>query len=734
MMKRAITLFAFLCFIFMAKADGLTLKELTSGFYSARGISGVTPLLDGESYSQLSRDGKQIIRHSFKTGEETEVLFDVNNIRNRIRLDRIDGYQMSPDEKNILLRTKTKGIYRHSRTAEYYIYNVKNRTLSILSEGGPQEQPLWSRDGTMIAFVREGNLFLVKLLFNNSESQITKDGEFNKIINGKPDWVNEEEFSFARAFDFNADNTMLAWIRYDETEVPMFSFPWYKGLNPELTEYAGYPGSYDYKYPIAGAKNSVVSVHTFDIKSRAIRQIQLPISTDSYVPRIFFTDDAEKLLVLTLNRHQNQLDIYLANPRSTECRVIVREQAECYVTEEALKNFEVTPNGFVLMSERSGYKHLYHYDLNGTLRKQLTNGNFDVTSFYGYDTKTGTTYFASNQESPLRKSIYKSDAKGRMTRLSSSATGTNSAIFSRNFRYYMNTWSDINTPTITTLCDASGKTLKTLEDNAALRQKLAGLRLGERKFFTFTTSEGIQLNGFMVLPADFNPSVKYPVVMHQYSGPGSQQVVDSWNAGNMGGCLYEQYLAQEGFICVCVDGRGTGGRGRDFEQCTYLKLGQLESRDQVEAAIWLGNQTYVDKSRIAIWGWSFGGFNTLMSMSEGRPVFAAGVAVAAPTSWRYYDTVYTERFMRTPNENGVGYDDSPISRASKLSGSLLLIHGLADDNVHFRNAAEYTEALVQADKDFRELVYTNRNHSIYGGNTRNHLFRQITQHFKEMLR
>lgn len=734
MMKRVITLFLLFCTVFIAKADGLTLKELTSGFYSARGISGVTPLLDGESYSQLSRDGKQIVRHSFKTGEETGVLFDVNNIRNRIRLDRIDGYQMSPDEKNILLRTKTRGIYRHSRTAEYYIYNVKNRTLSILSEGGPQEQPLWSRDGTMIAFVREGNLFLVKLLFNNSESQITKDGEFNKIINGKPDWVNEEEFSFARAFDFNADNTMLAWIRYDETEVPMFSFPWYKGMNPELTEYAGYPGSYDYKYPIAGAKNSVVSVHTFDIKSRATRQIQLPISADSYVPRIFFTDEAEKLLVLTLNRHQNQLDIYLANPRSTECRVIVREQAECYVTEGALKNFEVTPGGFVLMSERSGYKHLYLYDLNGTLRKQLTNGNYEVTSFYGYDIKTGTTYFASNQESPLRRSVYKSDAKGRLTRLSSSATGTNSAIFSKNFRYYMNTWSDINTPTITTLCDASGKTLKTLEDNAALRQKLAGLKLGERKFFSFTTSEGIQLNGFMVLPADFNPSVKYPVVMHQYSGPGSQQVVDSWSAGNMGGCLYEQYLAQEGFICVCVDGRGTGGRGRDFEQCTYLKLGQLESRDQVEAAIWLGNQTYVDKSRIAIWGWSFGGFNTLMSMSEGRPVFAAGVAVAAPTSWRYYDTVYTERFMRTPNENGVGYDDSPISRASKLSGSLLLVHGLADDNVHFRNAAEYAEALVQADKDFRELVYTNRNHSIYGGNTRNHLFRQITQHFKEMLR
>ena len=732
-MRRIITILALFCAIFVAKAAQITLNDLTSGVYSQRGISGVTPLLDGESYSQISRDGKQIVVHSFRTGEQTSILFDVNNIRNRVKVDRIDGYQISPDEKNILIRTETKGIYRHSKTAEYYIYNVKNHTLAHLSEGGPQEQPLWSKDGTMVAFVREGNLFLVKLLFNNSESQITKDGEFNKVINGKPDWVNEEEFSFARAFDFNADNTMIAWIRYDETDVPMFSFPWYKGMNPEKKDYTEYPGSYDYKYPIAGAKNSVVSVHSFDIKSRVIRKMQLPIPTDGYVPRIFFTDDPEKLLILTLNRHQDCLDIYLANPRSTECRVIVREQAECYVPEETLKAFKVIPNGFVFLSERSGYKHLYLYDLNGTLRRQLTNGNYEVKSLYGYDIKTGNTFYASNQESPLRQSVYKSDSKGKITRLSTSQTGWNSAIFSTDFRYYMNTWSDLNTPSVTTLCDASGKTVKTLEDNAALKQKLAGLKLGERKFFTFTTGDGIQLNGFMVLPADFNPNKKYPVVMHQYSGPGSQQVVDSWSAGNMGGCMYEQYLAQEGFISVCVDGRGTGGRGRDFEQSTYLKLGQLESRDQVETAIWLGQQSYVDKDKIAIWGWSYGGFNTLMSMSEGRPVFACGVAVAAPTSWRYYDSIYTERFMRTPKENGSGYDVCPISRASKLSGKLLLIHGMADDNVHFRNAAEYTEALVQADKDFRELTYTNRNHSIYGGNTRNHLFRQITKHFKEML-
>ena len=732
-MRRILMLLVLLGTILYVKAEQLTLNDLTSGVYSAKSIRGVTPLPDGESYSQLSADGKQILCCSFRTGQQTGVLFDVDNVRNRVKLDRIDSYQMSPDEKNILVATKTKGIYRHSRTAEYYIYNVKNRTLAHLSEGGPQEQPLWSRDGTMVAFVREGNLFLVKLLFNNSESQVTKDGELGKVINGKPDWVNEEEFSYARAFDFNADGTMLAWIRYDETEVPTFSFPWYKGMSPEKEEYASYPGSFDYKYPIAGARNSTVSVHSFDIKSRAIRKMQLPIPADGYIPRIFFSPaDAEKLLILTLNRRQNQLDICLANPRSTECRVIVREQAECYVPEETLTSFSTTSDGFVLLSDRSGYRHLYLYDMNGTLRRQLTSGSYEVKAFYGYDGKTGTTYFQSNQESPMRRSVYKSDGKGKVTRLSTSATGTNSAVFSTGFRYFMNTWSDISTPSVISLCDASGKTLRTLEDNAALRGKLAALGLGERRFFTFTTPDGVQLNGFMVLPAGFSPSRQYPVVMHQYSGPGSQQVVDSWSAGNMGGCLYEQYLAQEGFISVCVDGRGTGGRGRDFEQCTYLKLGQLESRDQVEAAIWLGQQPYVDKERIGIWGWSYGGFNTLMSMSEGRPVFAAGVAVAAVTSWRYYDSIYTERFMQTPGENGPGYDVCPISRASRLSGKLLLIHGLADDNVHFRGAAEYTEALVQADKDFRELTYTNRNHSIYGGNTRNHLFRQITRHFKDM--
>ena len=732
-MKHLLFLVVFLgTFANMGAAGEIKLSDLCHGFYGAHHVYGVNPLMDGESYSQMKDGGKKIVRVSFRTGEETEVIFDADNIKTRIEMPHIEGYIMSPNEQNILLRTQTKNIYRHSRTSQYYIYNVKNRTVAKLIDGGPQEVPLWSRDGNMVAFVREGNLFLVKLLFNNSESQITKDGKFNEVINGKPDWANEEEFSFNRAFDFNEDNTMIAWIRYDEKDVPMFSFPWYKGLKPERNEYAEYPGSYDYKYPIAGAKNSVVSVHSFDIKSRVIRKMQLPIPEDGYVPRIFFTKDPEKLLILTNNRHQDCMDIYLANPRSTECRVIVREQAEKYIPEDVYKNFKVLDDGFVLMSERSGFNHLYLYDLTGTMRRQLTNGNFVVTDFYGYDVKSGSTYYASTEESPLCRTVYKSDAKGKVTKLSQER-GTNKAIFSRGLRFYMNVYSNINTPPVTTLCDANGKTLKMLIDNAELKQKLAGLNLGERKFFTFKTQDGVELNGYMVLPSNFSQSKKYPVIMHQYGGPGSQQVLDSWNAGNMGGTLYEQYLCQQGFICVCVDGRGTGGRGREFEQCTYLKLGQLESRDQVETAIYLGTLPYVDKDHIGIWGWSFGGFNTLMSMSEGRPVFAAGVAVAPPTDWRYYDTVYTERFMRTPKENGDGYNVSPIGRASQLNGHLLICQGTADDNVHYRNVAEYTEALVQADKDFRQLTYTNRNHNISGGNTRVHLFRQITQHFKQYL-
>lgn len=710
-------------------AKKLNIKDLCNGVYSAQRIYGVNPMNDGESYSQLSSDNKQILKYSFRTGEKTGVLFDVAKVdADDVKLEHIDGYIMSPDEKNILVRTQTHPIYRHSNTAVYYIYNVENKTLDPLSEGGPQQVPMFSRDGNMIAFVRDNNLFLVKLLYNNSESQITKDGKFNEIINGIPDWVNEEEFSNDCSFDFNADNTMIAWVKYDESKVPLYSFPLFKGAAPAKDAYAEYPGSYQYKYPIAGATNSTVSVYSFEIKTRVIRQMKLPLAADGYIPRIKFTNDPNKLAIYTLNRHQDNLEIFMANPRSTECKMIVRDKAPKYITEKAYSHVDFYGNYFVLQSERDGYNHLYLYNTNGSLIKQVTKGNFDVTAFYGYNEADGTFYYASNQGSPLRTAVYSTTSGGKTTKLTPEP-GQNSAIFSKNYKYFMNVYSNINTPFITSLYNNKGKELKVLVDNKELKAKLAELNLGKREFFTFKTSEGVELNGYMVKPADFSASKKYPVILFQYSGPGSQQVIDSWAAGNMGGTLYEQYMAGEGFIMVCVDGRGTGGRGRDFEQCTYLNLGQLESKDQVETAIYLGSLPYVDKDHIGIWGWSFGGFNTLMSMSEGRPVFAAGVAVAPPTSWRFYDTVYTERFMRTPKENPTGYDCNPISRAGNLHGALLICHGMADDNVHFRNVAEYAEALVQADKPFMMLPYTNRNHSIYGGNTRNHLFTTISNFF-----
>lgn len=716
----------------MAENGPLSLKSITGGEFYAHGIYGVNPLADGESYSQLV-DGKRIVVSSFKTGEQTGVLFDADNTKGKVKVSRIDGYIMSPNQKNILLRTQTQSIYRHSTTAVYYIYNVQNRTLAPLSDGGPQECPLWSPDGNMVGFVREGNLFLVKLLFDNAEVQITKDGKFNSIINGKADWVYEEEFVTNRSFDFNADATMLAWIRYDESQVPLFSFPMYKGMLPEMKENAEYPGAYEYKYPIAGQPNSKVSVHTFDIKSRATREVKVPLEAEGYIPRIAFSSDPDKLLILTQNRHQDNLQVWVANPRSTECRCIVTDEVKPYVADKTYTLFKTIKDGFILMSERSGFAHLYQYNLLGTLKREIGKGQDIITDFYGYDEKTGTYYYQAQDGGPLRTGVYKCDAKGKVTSISTEP-GQNSAIFSGNFKQLMLTHHSAATPPTYTLRNDKGKVQKTLQDNAALKQKIDGMNLAKIEFFQFQTQDGVDLNGIMVKPADFDAYKKYPVILFQYSGPGSQQVLDSWYAGNCSAALLERYMAQEGFVSVIVDGRGTGGRGAEFEKQTYLKLGQLESHDQVETAIYLSKLPWVDAKHIGIWGWSFGGFNTLMSMSEGRPVFYAGVAVAPPTSWRYYDTVYTERFMRTPKENQEGYNCSPITRAKNLSGSLLIIHGLADDNVHFRNVAEYTEALVHADKDFRQLTYTNRNHSIYGGNTRNHLFRQLINHFKQSMK
>ena len=718
----------------MGKASkGLELKDITSGVYRAEGISALVPSKDGESYTQLSEDTKRIARYSFKTGKETEELFDVANASGA-KLEAIDGYIMSPDGKRILIQTNTKSIYRHSFTADYYIYTIASKKLVPLSKNGAQQTPLFSPDGTMIAFVRDNNIFLIKLLYDNAESQVTKDGKKNEVINGIPDWVNEEEFTNDRAMVFSADSKQLVWVRYDEKAVKEYSMPIYKGLAPEHKENTEYPGAYTYKYPVAGADNAKCSVWSFDIASRKTRQMQVPVDADGYIPRIITTNDATKVLVFTLNRHQDCLRIYMMNPLSTVCQLLIEDKTPKYVKEECLEQFVVTDKYILLPSERDGWMHLYLYNLNGQLLRQVEQGDYEVSDVFGVDDQTGDVYYASHQYGPTDQRVFVASANGKKTCLTAKA-GWSSAVFSSNFKYFIHTWSNLNTPPVITLCATGGKVITTLKDNKELKDKLAKESLGTKEFFTFTTSEGVKLNGWMMKPANFDASKRYPVIMYQYSGPGSQQVKDAWNIGMNGqGAILEQYLCQQGFICVCVDGRGTGGRGADFEKSTYLHLGEQEARDQVEAAIWLGKQSYVDKDHIAIWGWSYGGFNTLMSMSEGRPVFCAGIAIAPVTSWRFYDSIYTERYMRTPKENPEGYDQNPISRANQLHGALLLCHGSADDNVHLRNTAEYTEALVQADKDFRQLVYTNRNHSIFGGNTRNHLFRQCVNFFKEELK
>lgn len=707
----------------------LELKDITRGEFRQETMTEVRPLADGETYAQISDDGRKIVTYSFRTGKQVGTLFDAATARGQ-QIDRVDGYTVSPDGRRLLIQTATKSIYRRSFTATYYIYSIQNNKLEPLSDGGPQQTPVWSPDGNLIAFVRDNNIHLVKLLYDNAESQVTTDGQRNAIINGIPDWVYEEEFSTNTSMVFTADSKQIVWIRYDESDVPQYSMQLFKGLSPERTEYRDYPGEYTYKYPVPGKQNSKVSVLSYDIKSHQTRQVQLPLDKDGYIPRLKSTSDPAQVLVFTLNRHQDNLKIYTVNPLSTVCKEIIDDKVDKYVKEETLEQTLITDKHILMASERDGYNHLYLYNLNGQLLRQIVSDKYVVKDVYGYDEATGDTYFAANPKGATEQQVMVAHPNGKIETLSQKA-GVNNAIFSANFKYYINIWSDMNTPLQYTLCQTGGKQLATLIDNKALQQKLSGYDLATKELFTLTTSEGVLLNGYMLKPKDFSPAKKYPVIMYQYGGPGSQQVLNQWGIGMSGnGAILEQLLCQQGYICVCVDNRGTGGRGAEFEKCTYLRLGELEARDQVEAALWLGQQSYVDKNRIGIWGWSYGGWNTLMAMSEGRPVFCCGVAIAPPTCWRFYDTIYTERYMRTPQENPKGYDEvNPIARAAKLHGTLLICHGLADDNVHYQNTAEYVEALVQADKDFRQLVYTNRNHSIFGGNTRNHLFRQCLNHF-----
>ena len=710
----------------MFAAGDLSMHDINGGAYAPKGIRNVVPMADGEHYTQLSDDGTQIVRYSYRTGEAVDVVFDVNTAR-ECDLESIDGYVFSPDGRRILIQTETKPIYRRSFTAVYYLFNIENNKMQPLTEGAVRI-PTFSPDGNQLAFVRDNDIYLIKFLYGYAESRVTKDGELNRVINGAPDWVYEEEFSFNSALEFSPDSKMIAYVKWEEGDVPAFTFPLYRGMAPELDEYAAYPGAYSYKYPVAGERNSKVSVMTFDIFSKVTKRMDLPMDGDGYVPRIKFTRDPDKLAVMTLNRHQNRLDMYYANPRTGVCNLVLREEDDCYLETDVLESIRFYDNHFTIVSERDGYPHIYLYTLGGTLVKQVTDGDYEVKRLYGWDEESGYFYYLSNEGSPLTTSVWRVDAKGRKTRLSSGEGGMNSAQFSRNFHYYINSYQSVTVPPVYTINDNRGKILCTMVDNAGLRDKVAAMGLPQKEFFTFTTPDGTTLNGWMMKPADFDAGRKYPVLMYQYSGPGSQLVLDAW------GISWETYMATQGYIVACVDGRGTGGRGAAFEKCTYMSIGVKETDDQVAAARHLASLPYVDGGRIGIWGWSYGGYMTLMSLCQGAGVFKMGIAVAAPTDWRYYDTVYTERYMRTPQENEEGYDKSSVfTRIGNLSGKLLLVHGSADDNVHLRNMMELSEAMVQAGLDFDMMVYTNRNHGIAGGNTRNHLYDKLTRYVKENL-
>ena len=722
---------AFITLSMSAQNKKLTLDDVIGGTFSGSGAPAITPMADGESY--LAADGNCILQYSFKTGAVTDTILNLSTVKGD-KPFMLGRFILSPTEDVILLEEYVSKIFRRSYTANYYIFTIRNNRAEKLTTGGPVQVPSFSPDGHNIAFVRGNNIFIVKLLFNNAEVQITKDGELGKIRNGIPDWAYEEEFGLTRAYEFSADSRMIAWIRFDESNVASYELPFFltdvdrNSYSQELVSYR------PQQYPTAGAANSKVSVHSFDIKSSVIRDMDLKLDSTTYIPRIKFVENEDNsLFIFTLNRSQNKLEIYSANPRSTLCTLILREQDERYLDEYVYMDTQFYGDKFIMQSERDGYNHLYLYGLNGRLERQITKGNFEVLALRGYDAKSGTVYYESNESGMYDCAVWKIDSKGKKTRLTQEK-GTSHAQFSKDCKYFINTWSDMSTPYLVTLNNAKGDILKVLESNKETSQAALEYGLPKKELFSFQTIDGTTLYGWMIKPAEANESHPCPVILYQYSGPGSNEMTNEWGAGFYPGASLEALLTYKGYAVAVVDGRGTGHRGADFKKQTYKHLGVMEAQDQVAAAQYLGSLPYIDADRIAIWGWSYGGYNTLMSMSEGTPVFKCGVAVAPVTDWRFYDAPYTERFMQEPKQNADGYHDaSAIDRINKLHGRLLIVHGLDDDNVFFSNTASYINALINAGVDFDMQVYPGKEHSITGRTHRKHLFTRILRFFDDNL-
>lgn len=689
------------------------LFDITDGKFRPAGIANPRSMNDGEHYTLLT-EGATILRYSYKTGKAVDTLLHLPRVKNA-PITEIKGYIMSPKESKILVYTNVEQRYRRSYTADYYIYDIKYKEFDALSASRPQENPLFSPDDRYIAFAHDNNLYIKKVDFK-TDIRITKDGVKGKISNGIADWVYEEEFGSTRYYEWSPDSKLLAFLKFDEGKVKEFSF---QRFTRPTVESELYPDSYLFKYPKAGETNSTVTAYVYDDFNKTTRAMKvLDSDTDTYIPRIKWTNDPDKLILYQLNRQQNKLDMLQANPRTGICKLLVRREDKAYVDYQEIDGTVFTKDNrfFYTLSDKDGYKHIYQHRMDGTVARQITKGNWEVTAFYGVDEAKGIVYYQSTEKSPLSRDVYSVDSKGRKTLLTDGKS-FNQAKFSGNFNYYVLTSSSVTQPDQSSIYTNRGTKVREVETNAELSDQFARLSLPNKEFFSFKTSEGISLNGWMLKPTQFDASKKYPVLLVQYSGPGSQEVLNKWDIG------WEYYLATKGYLIVSVDGRGTGGRGSEFMKCTYQQLGVLESRDQVETALYMGNLPFVDKQRIGIWGWSYGGSMTLWAMSTGQPVFKAGISVAPVTDWRFYNTAYTERFMRTPEENPTGYSTtSAVLQAEKLNGRLLIIHGTADDNVHVQNTYIYTHALVEAEKQFEMQIYTDKNHSITGAATRRHLY------------
>jgi dipeptidyl-peptidase-4 len=698
---------SFVFCIFLATLQGWSQgrdREITfddlykKGVFAEQGVSGLRSMNDGKHYTLSS--GEMILKYSYSSGEFVEVLFSMDQL-DRPAPGSLSGYELTRNDDKILVAAERERIYRHSYLANYYVYDLKTRSSVFLSEKGKQQLGTFSPDGNKVAFVRENNLYVFDLE-TKTEQQLTFDGEHNKIINGAPDWVYEEEFGFSQGFEWSPDSKMIAYYRTDEARVRQFNMTTYGNL---------YPDYYSYKYPKAGEQNSIVSIRVYHLLDGSDVEMKTGEETDKYIPRIKWTRRPGELSIMRLNRLQNKFDLLLADASTGRSKVILTEENEYFIKEASddLVVYMDDQQHFIYRSEKSGFLHFYLYDMDGNEIGPITQGDWDVIDFLGLDEHRGYLYYTSYEESSVRSTVYRIRPDGTHKEKVSGKPGWNTAEFSKTFDYYIHTHSSASTPTLITLHNAKGKLISVLEDNANLKENAKLYGLPEKELFTITTRDGVELNAYMYKPKHFREDGEYPLMMYVYGGPESQDVQDKW-----GTSVWHYLLLEKGYLVVCVDNRGTDGKGEAFRKSTYMQLGKMEVQDQMEAARYLGSQPYIDAGRIGIWGSSYGGYMTSLCMTKGADVFKLGIAISSVTNWRYYDTVYTERFMRTPQENPDGYDlNSPINHADRLKGKFLLVHGMADDNVHFQNSVDFAEALIQAGKKFNMMFYPDQSHGIY---------------------